>query len=145
MKKVLAFMMMAIATAGILVPTTLVSATDARGPGDGDAFGTANRTTGMGVTGSGEAQGSSLLTTVKTFINWTLGMLSLIALVVLLWGGFQMITAAGDENKYKKGFTILKQAAMGLVIIGLSWLFVSLIFWLIGSMSGKSTTGGSGL
>lgn len=133
MKKVLAFMMMGIATAGILVPTTLVGAVgDPWAPGDDkDIFGSAGRTEGTKVTGTGEEQGSSLLTTVKTFINWMLGMLSLIALVILLWGGFQMITAAGDENKYKKGFAILKQAAIGLVIIGLSWLFVSLVFWLI--------------
>ena len=62
-------------------------------------------------------------------------MLSLIALVVLLWGGFQMVTAAGDEGKHKKGFTILKQAAIGLIFIGLSWLFVSLIFWIISTMT----------
>jgi len=41
-----------------------------------------------------------------------LGMLALIALVVLLWGGFQMVTAAGDDDKYKKGFKILQQAAI---------------------------------
>jgi hypothetical protein len=60
-----------------------------------------------------------------------LGMLALIALVVLLWGGFQMVTAAGDETKYKKGFKILQQAAIGLVFIGVSWLVVSVIFWLL--------------
>jgi hypothetical protein len=46
-----------------------------------------------------------------------------------------MVTAAGDDAKYKKGMGILKQAAIGLVIIGVSWMFVSVIFWLIGTVS----------
>jgi hypothetical protein len=32
--------------------------------------------------------------------------------------------------------SILKQAGIGLVIIGLAWLIVSVVFWLIGSMQG---------
>lgn len=59
-------------------------------------------------------------------------MLSLIALVILLRGGFQMITAAGDDAKYKKGFKILQQAGVGLLFIGVSRLIVSVIFWLLG-------------
>jgi hypothetical protein len=46
-----------------------------------------------------------------------LGMLATIALVLVLWAGFQMVTAAGDDAKYKKGMTILKQAGIGLVIV----------------------------
>jgi hypothetical protein len=43
-----------------------------------------------------------------------------------------MVTAAGDEAKYKKGFKILQQAAIGLIFIGASWLIISLIFYIIG-------------
>ncbi|MBR6908602.1 hypothetical protein IKN40_09315 [bacterium] len=76
-----------------------------------------------------------MLSTITTAINWILGMLALIALCICLYGGFQMVTAAGDDGKYKKGMTILKQAAIGLIIVGIAWLFVSLIFWLIGTLS----------
>ena len=72
-----------------------------------------------------------LIPTIKTFINWVLWMLSLIALVICLRGWFQMLTASGDEGKYKKWFTILKQAAIALAVIWLSWLFVTLILYLI--------------
>lgn len=74
----------------------------------------------------------SLLTVVKSFINWILGLLSLIALGMALFGGFKMVTAAGDDGKYKEGFKVLKQAAIGLVVVGLSWIIVSTIFALIG-------------
>jgi len=79
-----------------------------------------------------QMKGDKLIDVIKSFINWMLGMLALIALVILIWGGFQMVTAAGDDAKYKKGFKILQQAAVGLVFIGVSWLMVSVIFWLLG-------------
>ena len=74
---------------------------------------------------------NGLVPTIKTFINRVLWMLSLIALVICLRGWFQMLTASGDEGKYKKWFTILKQAAIALAVIWLSWLFVTLILYLI--------------
>jgi hypothetical protein len=64
-----------------------------------------------------------------------LGMLATIALVICLYAGFLMVTAAGDDAKYKKGMGILKQAGIGLAIIGLAWLIVSLIFRLINTMA----------
>ena len=78
---------------------------------------------------------SKLITTIKTFINRVLWMLSLIALVLCLRGWFQMLVAGWDETKYKKWFTILKQAWLWLAIIWLSWLIVSIIFRLINKSS----------
>ena len=42
-----------------------------------------------------------------------------------------MVTAAGDEEKYGVGFKILKQAGIGLAFIGLAWMVISLILFLI--------------
>jgi hypothetical protein len=72
-----------------------------------------------------------LITVIKNAINWILGFLATIALILCLWAGFQMVTATGDEKKYENGLKILKQAAIGLAIIGLSWIIVSAIFWII--------------
>jgi hypothetical protein len=80
-------------------------------------FGDVTNTQGVGISGTGTAQGGKLIDVIKTFINWMLGMLALVALVILLYGGFIMVTAAGDDAKYKKGFKILQQAAIGLVFI----------------------------
>lgn len=81
---------------------------------------------------------SSLISTIKTFVNRVLWILSLIALIITLRGWFQMLTAAGDETKYKKWFTVLKQAALWLVVVWLAWLFVSLIFYIINKNSTTS-------
>jgi hypothetical protein len=68
----------------------------------------------LGSNGTGTAK---LIDSIKTAINWVLSILGIIALVILLYGGFQMVTAAGAEDKYKKGFTILRQAGIGLIFI----------------------------
>lgn len=95
----------------------------------------------IGVAGTSNAAGTgtNLLDIIRSFINWILGLLSLIALGMALWGGFQMVTAAGDDGKYKEGFKVLKQAAIGLIIVGFSWIIVSSIFWLIGGFSSGGT------
>jgi hypothetical protein len=89
----------------------------AQTPAITDGFGNAENAQGIGVSGTEQLQQGKLIDVIKSFINWMLGMLALIALVILIWGGFQMVTAAGDETKYKKGFKILQQAAIGLVFI----------------------------
>lgn len=82
----------------------------------------------------------NLLTAVKKFVNWLLWSLSLIALILCLWWWFQMLTASWDEWKYKKWFTILKQAWIWLAVIALSWMIVSIIFRVIGKSATVTTT-----
>ncbi|MDR0650125.1 MAG: pilin [Candidatus Peribacteria bacterium] len=90
---------------------------------------------GKGINENQTQTGDKLINSIKSFINWVLGMLATIALVICLYAGFLMVTSAGDEAKYKKGMDILKKAGIGLIIIGLAWLIVSVVFWLIGNMT----------
>ena len=83
------------------------------------------------VAGSKGLKGDALINSIRTAINWVLGLLSLIALALCLWWGFQMMTSGGDSKKYESGLNILKWAAIGLAIIAASWLIVSLIFFVI--------------
>jgi len=113
-------------------PTSLVHAQECMG------FGCDAYVKDVGVPKADEGlQGDKLLTTIKNFINWMLGLMATIAFALCMYGGFLMVTAAGDDGKQKKGMTILKQAAIGLIIIGLSWLIISFVFWLIGTMISK--------
>lgn len=77
-----------------------------------------------GLKGSGESADSA----VQTLITNAIGFLYLVAVVYALWGGFQILTAGGDEEKVKKGKTILIQAAIGLVVI---FLASSIINWVV--------------
>ncbi len=88
------------------------------------------RGTQIGVAGAeaGWQGNEGFLDFVQTAINWILALLGMITIVILIWGGFQMVTAAWDDGKYKKWFTIVKQAVIGLILIGVSALIVNLIF-----------------
>ena len=83
------------------------------------------------VAGSTDLQADSLIDTIRVAINRVLWLLSLIALALCLYGGFLMMTSGGDSKKYEKWVGILKWAGIGLAIIALSWLIVSLIFYVI--------------
>lgn len=49
----------------------------------------------------------------------------------MIYHGVLIITAAGDDAQYKKGMKGIKFAAIAIIGIGLSWIFVSSIFRLI--------------
>jgi len=68
---------------------------------------------------------------VKSIINWILWLLGMIALIVVLYGWFLMLTAAWNEDTYGKWWKVIKAWAIWLVIIWLAWFALSLIFWLI--------------
>ena len=78
----------------------------------------------IGVPGTQNADntGASLLTSIKKFINWALGMLATVALVICLYAGFKMMTAGGDDGRFKDGKDMIKKAA-------------SFIMWIIGNLT----------
>lgn len=94
----------------------------------------ATKVQGLQVWGTSQKQGEGLIGVITNLVNYGLGLLSLITLLVLLYGGFQMVTAAGDSKKYESGFEILKQAGIGLAFIFLSWFFISFVFFLLGNV-----------
>ena len=81
---------------------------------------------------------STLLDVIQTTVNRVLWMLSLIALLLCLRWWFQMLTAGSDDWKVKSWTKILKNAALWLGIIWLSWLFVSFVFRIINKTTGTS-------
>ena len=97
--------------------------------------------TAIDIIGTGEGQWDNLVNVVKWFVNRVLGILALIALLVLLWGWFQMVTAAGNEERYNAGFKILKEAAAWLALIGIAWFIISIIFFVIGLVTSTWTWG----
>lgn len=65
---------------------------------------------------------------VQNLIGKLATFLTILAVLYALYGGFNILTAGGEEDKVKKGKTILIQALLGLVVI---WLSYSIVSWLI--------------
>ncbi len=54
---------------------------------------------------------------VQRYVQNTLNFLYLVAVLYGLWGGFNILTASGDEDKVKKGKTIIINALIWIVVI----------------------------
>jgi len=94
-------------------------------------------------------QDESLQIIVARLIRTFLSVLGIIAVIIVLYGGFVWMTAGGDPDKVDKAKKILINAVIGLAIILLSWsitTFVlnSLIDATGGSSSSSSSSSGSG-
>lgn len=108
----------------------------AAGGGSGLPFNDPDKSSGINVGGAGTDTGDTIIDIIKRFINYALGFLALIALVMLLWWGYKMVTSGGQEDAYKEGLKILKNAAIGIAFIAVSWFLVTFIFYVIGFVTG---------
>lgn len=71
---------------------------------------------------------NTLLDTIRKAINRALGLLALIALIILIIAWFQMLFNSRDDGKVKEWYKTVKNVAIALVFIGISWLIISFIF-----------------
>ncbi len=67
---------------------------------------------------------SDLKTTVVNIIKLVLGLMTLLAVALIIYGGFVWLTAAGNEENVEKAKRIISAAVIGLVIILLAWAIV---------------------
>ncbi|MFA6428266.1 MAG: IPT/TIG domain-containing protein [Candidatus Buchananbacteria bacterium] len=69
-----------------------------------------------------------LSTIVINAVNWFLSLLTLIAVIIIVYGGFVWMTARGNTDQIDKAKKILRNAAIGLVICLASWAIVGFVF-----------------
>jgi len=68
-----------------------------------------------------------LLGSISKIINAVLGIVGGVAVLVLIIGGFQYITAAGNPDQVGKAKSTIMYAIVGLVICILSYVIVSFV------------------
>lgn len=76
---------------------------------------------------------TDMVTVVTNIIGFVVGLLYLIAVVYTLYGGFQILTAGGDEEKVTKGKDTIVRGAIGLAVIFLASTVVNWIISLFGT------------
>lgn len=72
-------------------------------------------------------------------VNWALGLLALLAVILILYAGFLWMTSRGNEDQIRKAKDVLKSAVIGLAIILAAWGIVAYVLQLL-----LGITGGSG-
>ncbi len=68
------------------------------------------------IAGAGLPQ-QSAITTVLGFVRAFLSIIGIIALILIISGGFIMMTSAGNEEKVKKGRDLIIWSAIGSLVI----------------------------
>lgn len=74
-------------------------------------------------------------------INIFLGLLGIIAVSLIIYAGFLWMTAGGSEDKIAQAKKILKNSAIGLLIILSSW---GIAYFVLSRLTGDVFNGGSG-
>ncbi|TSC83673.1 MAG: membrane protein of unknown function [Parcubacteria group bacterium Gr01-1014_13] len=64
-------------------------------------------------------------TIISTAIKAALGIVGALALLMLVWGGFQWLTSAGNPEKVKSGTQTMIWAIIGVVLVFASYLVLS--------------------
>lgn len=67
---------------------------------------------------------ADLESTIINVVQWVLGFLGLVAVIMILIGGFQWMTAGGNEEKVASAKKIISAAVIGLIVILLAWAIV---------------------
>lgn len=79
----------------------------------------------VGQYGSTFGMGTAdLESTIIKIVQWVLGFLGLIAVIMILIGGFYWMTAGGNEEKVASAKKIISAAVIGLIVVLLAWAIV---------------------
>ncbi|MCX6781764.1 MAG: pilin [Candidatus Magasanikbacteria bacterium] len=65
---------------------------------------------------------------IGTVIRSFLGLVGGLSLVMMVWGGFQWLTSAGNEEKVKRGTQTMMWSIIGLIVVLASYLLVNTVF-----------------
>jgi len=76
--------------------------------------------------------------TIAAIINVALGLLGIVAVVIVLTGGFKWMTAGGDEGKVDEAKNLIKAGVIGLAIIVTAYAIANFV---ISSLITATTTG----
>ena len=87
-------------------------------------------------TGTDLYSGGTLIDTVSLVINWALGFLGIVILLIMLFAGFQYATAGGDEKKTEDARKMIINAVIGLIIIFFAFVLSNAI---LGFVFGQGT------
>lgn len=73
------------------------------------------------------ADAEDLPNAIIRVVNWVIGILGLVAVIVMIIGGVQYMTSSGDPGKVKKAKDTILYGIIGLVVVILSAAIVNFV------------------
>ncbi len=73
----------------------------------------------------------SIFTYIQMLVNIALSLLALVSVIILIYNFF-MIFFEKEKDGVENAKKAVKRVAIVIIVIGLSWLVVSFLFWAIG-------------
>lgn len=92
-----------------------------------DLFGGKTQGTGSDFASAAGLSSGNLIDTISSIIRVALGFLGVIAVVIILLGGFKWMTSGGNDEKVKKAKMLIFQGIIGLVIVLSSYAIASFV------------------
>jgi len=77
---------------------------------------------------------------IMTIIQYLLGFLGIIAIIIMLYGGFIWLTSAGNEEKVGQAKKIITAGIIGLVIIFVSYAIAAFVITQLITATGATYT-----
>lgn len=138
MRRFAKFFLTSLALAGLLFLFSSVTPAFAQtAPGDTFGLNTLNENLKLG--------GGDIREIAARYINIALGLLGLVTVGLILYGGFLYMTSGGSEDKIAEGKKYITNAVIGLVIILSAWAIVQFVFsQLSGAIVGNNGLPGGG-
>lgn len=78
-------------------------------------------------TPAGLNSASDLNQIILNITNWVLGFVTILAVLFLIWGGLQYLTAAGNEEQVEKAKNTITYALLGLVVAAVAYAAVIVV------------------
>lgn len=133
---ILAAMMVFSMSAPVLVPAAVYadSISDSLCQGTNEAAGNGSSTTGC----TAQNPNDSLKSVASKIVNLLSIVVGIVAVVMIIWGGFKYITSGGDSSNVSGAKNTLVYAIVGLIIVALAQFIVHYV------LSTASSTGLNG-
>jgi len=114
---VAAVLSLAVAVAAVVMPIALPSAS-------------AQFKSGLDAARTQEMSTKPISTTIGEVVNIFLYFVGAVAVIVVIWGGFQYITSSGDSQKATTAKNTIMYAVIGIVVVVMSYAIVNWVFGL---------------
>jgi len=76
-------------------------------------------------TGLGDSQDADLKARIVDIVNIALGFIGLIAVIFIIYAGFKWMTASGNEEQVTKAKDTIRNAAIGIAVVMLSYVIIN--------------------